>query len=327
MAIPGFSADFTDIPDYIIKITEQIWEGRGIGRIRDWYAADCLVHSSMGPSRGAEATIAGTLETLRLLPDRRLLAEDIIWSEDAPGSYLSSHRLIAPGHHRGGGALGPPTGRAVAVRAIAECECRGNQVVEEWLVRDAAGLGRQIGGDPASVATGIAARDAAAGIAPWQIGPAATLRAEGRFRPPVLHRHPAAELARETLSAMWRGDLQVVADRYHPACSLHAPGAITHYGHEGVWGVMIDYLAAFPDARLVVEHSIAREDPGQPTRVATRWWMVGTHSGHGRFGTPSGAVVLILGIHHAHCVGGRIREEWMLVDDLAVEVQIARHRG
>ena len=327
MGLSGFDPEFASLPDYIVKITERIWEGRGVGLIRRWYAADCVVHTSMGPARGAEASVRGTLDTLNMLPDRRLLPEDVIWSQDEPATYLSSHRLICPGHHRGDGDLGAATGRAVAVRAIADCLCRGNQVVEEWLVRDAAGLVAQIGGDPEAVASRLAARDAAAGIASWQIGPAETLRTKGAFRPAMLQDDPAARFARDTLEALWRADLDVVAQRYHPACSLHAPGFRTQYGHEGVWSTLFGYLAAFPDGRFVVEHSIARHDSGQPTRVATRWWFTGTHAGGGRFGAASGATVLILGITHAHVVDGRIREEWMLVDELAVRKQIAAHRG
>ena len=328
MPLPGFDPEFTDIPDYIVKITERIWEGRGIGLIRDWYAADCRVHGTGGPSVGAEATVRGTLDTLRVLPDRRLLPEDVIWSEDTPGTFLSSHRLICPGHHRGDGPLGPATGRPVAVRAIADCLCRGNQVVEEWLVRDGAGLVRQIGGNVTEVAARQAAAAAEGGAQEWQAEPAARLRRDGALMPPVLHDHPAARLVRDSWTALWHADLQVVAERYHPACSFHLPGFETRYGREGVWSAMFEYLSAFPDARMVVEHSIARDDPGLPVRVATRWWMTGTHAGGGaRFGAPTNATVLLLGINHAHVVDGRIREEWMLVDELAVHVQLARARG
>ncbi len=323
MALPGFDPEFVDLPDYIVKITERIWEGRGIGRIRDWYAADCAVHTTMGPAIGAETAVRATIDTLRVIPDRRLLAEDIIWSEDAPATYLSSHRLIAPGHHRGDGPLGPATGRAVAVRAIADCLCRGNQVVEEWLVRDAAGLVLQIGGDPAEVAARLAAESDVS----WQIEPAAVLRRDKQFRPAILADHPAATTVRDTMQAMWRGDLDIVTQAYHAACSLHAPGFVTRYGHDGVCGQMFGYLSAFPDAEITIEHQAVLDEPGLPVRVATRWWLTGTHTGFGPFGPPSGATVLILGINHAFVAGGRIREEWMVVDELAVHVQIARKRG
>ena len=73
MSMRGFDPDFEDLPDYIIKITERIWEGRGIGLIRRWYSDDCPVHTTMGPLKGSEAMVAGTLETLNALPQRRLL--------------------------------------------------------------------------------------------------------------------------------------------------------------------------------------------------------------------------------------------------------------
>jgi hypothetical protein len=110
------------------------------------------------------------------------------------------------------------------------------------------------------------------------------------------------------MAALWRADLDVAREAYHPACSVHLPGFRTAYGHEGLYGFMIGYLSAFHDAKLVIEHSIARDDPGLPTRVATRWWLTGTHTGTGAFGAPSGATILALGISHAHVVGGRIRE-------------------
>jgi hypothetical protein len=87
----------------------------------------------------------------------------VIWSGNENDGFLSSHRLICPGHHRGEGELGVPTGLPVAVRAIADCFCVENRIVEEWLVRDYAGLVRQIGGDPDAVAARLAARDAASG--------------------------------------------------------------------------------------------------------------------------------------------------------------------
>ncbi|KAA2244246.1 ester cyclase [Salinarimonas soli] len=326
MAMKGFDPDFADLPDYIVKITERIWEGRGIGLIRRWYSEDCPIHTTMGPAAGAEATIAGTLETLNTLPQRRLLPEDIIWSGNEDDGFLSSHRLICPGVHKGDGRLGPPTGRSVVVRAIADCFCVENRIVEEWLIRDTAGLVLQIGGDPVAYAAALAAADRAAGKGPWHLEEAARLRAEGGFRPPVHQDHPAAALVRDTMAAIWRADLHVVGERYHPACSVHLPGFRTAYGHEQLYEFLFGYLAAFPDLTIAIEHSIAREDPGLPTRVATRWWFTGTHTGYGAFGPPSGATVLGLVVNHAHVVDGRIREEWMLVDEVAIRKQIALQR-
>ena len=322
MALKGFDPEFTDLPDYIVRITARIWEGRGVGLIRRWYAPDCVVHTGMGPLAGAEAMVAGTFDTLNAFPDRRLLPEDVIWSGD-DGTYLSSHRVLAPTRHDGPGAFGPPTGRELTFRAIADCTCTGNQIVEEWLVRDQAGIVRQIGLDPQAFAESLARADLGAGKAPWHLGPARALREAGQFRPPVHQSHPAARLVRDTMGAIWQGDLGVVRAAYHEACSVHAPGARTLHGHDRLERFLFGYLAAFPDARLVVEHSIGRDDPGLPARAATRWWLTGTHAGHGAFGPPTGAAVLVLGITHSVVVHGRIREEWVLVDEVGLRKQIA----
>lgn len=323
----GFDAEFAHLPDYIVKITERIWEGRGIGLIRRWYAEDCLMHTTAGPQRGVEAVVAGTLDTLNAFPDRRLLPEDIIWSGDEDAGFLSSHRVSAPARHDGPGAFGPPTGRELHFRAIADCFCRDNVISEEWLVRDTAGVALQLGLDPDALAAGQAAADLAAGREPWQLADAARLRRDGQLRPPVLQDHAAAKLVRETLVAIWNeAALDRVRQVYHPACVVHVPGARTLHGHARLERWLIGWLAAFPDAKLAVEHSIARDDPGQPIRVAARWWLTGTHSGHGAFGPASGATVLLLGMTHSVVVDGLIREEWLVADEVALRRQVAMAR-
>ena len=323
----GFDPEFRDLPDFILGITERIWEGRGIDLIRRWYAPDVLVHTGNGPSRGVEGVVAGTLAVLHQIPDRRLLPEDVIWSGDAQAGFLSSHRILSPGTHRGEGPLGPATGAEVTVRAIADCACRAGRIHEEWLVRDMAGLVRQIGREVEDVARALAAAERAAGRGSWAVEAGERLRRDGGFRPPVHHDHPAAALVREVQTALWSGGLDRIARVYHPACSVHLPGARTAHGHERLQRFWFGWLAAFPDARLVIEHSIAREDPGLPVRVATRWWVVATHTGWGAFGRPTGATVLILGITHSELAHGRIREEWVLVDELALRTQIALQAG
>ena len=326
-SLKGFDPEFADIPDYIIKITERIWEGREVHRIRDWYGDDCLVHTSMGPSHGIEPVIAATLATLDLFPERLLLPEDIVWSGDDTAGYLSSHRVISPARHLGDSIYGPPTGRPLYIRALADCLCRENRIVEEWLVRDPSGICAQIGADVVAVAARLAAADAAKGIAPWHLPRAALLREKGRFMEPTLQPHAAARLCRDTLTAIWNADLAAIRGAYHPAAVMHAPGFEMHYGHQRIDRWFNAMIAAFPDALFTVENSICLEEPGRPVRTSTRWWMTGTHTGPGRYGTPSGATVLMLGINQAHVVNGRIEQEWTLFDELAVHKQIAQARA
>jgi hypothetical protein len=41
----GFDPKFRDFPDYIIGITKEIWEDRGIHTLHDYYSKDIVVRS------------------------------------------------------------------------------------------------------------------------------------------------------------------------------------------------------------------------------------------------------------------------------------------
>ena len=36
----GFDPKFVDLPDYILKITKEIWEDRGVATLNDYYGDD-----------------------------------------------------------------------------------------------------------------------------------------------------------------------------------------------------------------------------------------------------------------------------------------------
>jgi predicted ester cyclase len=320
---------YATLPDYILGITERIWEGRGIHLIRRWYAPDCVMHTPSGPVQGAEAVVHGTLETLHAFPDRELLGEDVIWSDDGPGrGLLSSHRILSNMTHEGAGLFGPPTGRRLATRTVADCLVRDGVIVEEWLVRDQAGIALQLGLDPAEHGRRLGAADAAAGRAAWHLTALPAIRRGEPEAHAVRHAHPAAEALAATLEAAFnRAELSTFRDLHDRAVALHLPGHRQASGMRALDGFAIGYLAAFPDARLVVDHCIALEEPGRPVRVAARWRLGGTHAGHGAFGPPSRAEVLAMGITQAEFAGPRIVRGFWLVDELALHRMIGAHLG
>ena len=106
-----FDPRFTDLPDYILKCTAQIWEGRDIAGL-DWhYGEDLVVRTPAGINQGNAAGKANTMAALSEFPDRQLLGEDVIWCGDDQSGFLSSHRIVSTATHRGG-SFGPATGRA-----------------------------------------------------------------------------------------------------------------------------------------------------------------------------------------------------------------------
>lgn len=319
----GFDPEYPDLPAWIIGITARIWEGRGLALIDRFYAPDCRIHTSMGPAQGVPGVIAATLQTLAAFPDRRLLPEDIVWSGNDQAGFLSSHRIVSPARHLGPGPFGPPTGRALQFRSIADCICLENRVTEEWLVRDQAGMCVQLGIDPETMAQTLAAADPT----PWHLADAQRLLTDGALRPPTHQDHPAARLHRDTITTLWtEKDLAAIRHAYHPACAIHLPRARLAYGHERLTEFLFGWLAALPDAVVAIEHSIALDEPGHPLRVATRFWLTATHTSDGVFGPASGATILALVISHAQIIDGHIREEWLVTDEVAILKQIAQHR-
>lgn len=161
-----FWGEWRDFPDYISDITQRIWEGRQIETLNRLYAPEIPVRTPMGVSAGNQGVIASTIATLSEFPDRRLLAEDVIWSE-TDGHYLSSHRILSTGTHLADGFFGPATGRRFVIRVIADCAAREGVIDDDWLIRDDGALIRQPGGDPQEFARALT-RCAGA----WTVAPA-----------------------------------------------------------------------------------------------------------------------------------------------------------
>ena len=155
----GFSNRWKDFPDYILGITHEIWEERGLATLNHYYTADIPMRFPEGVSIGNQRTINGTLATLAEFPDRELTGEDVIWSGNDEDGFLSSHRLMTMGTHTGGGYFGPPTGKRFRIRAIADCAAINDRINDEWLIRDTAGIVRQLGLDPRQFARDLIARE------------------------------------------------------------------------------------------------------------------------------------------------------------------------
>ena len=97
MGVDGFSQKWKDFPDYIVGITKEIWEDRGIGTLNHYYGDDIVVRSPMGIQRGNQAVIASTMATCDEFPDRQLFGDDVIWSGDAETGFF----ILSPFNYHG----------------------------------------------------------------------------------------------------------------------------------------------------------------------------------------------------------------------------------
>jgi predicted ester cyclase len=322
-AMKGFDTEFHDLAHYIRVITDRIWEGRRLNDIHLYYSDPCNVETALSVSTSIEDVVAGTQATLAMFPDRRLLAEDVIQSGDSSGGYLSSHRIISPMTHFGAGNFGPPTGRRIHARTIADCVCLNNRIVHEWLVRDHAAIAKQIGMTPQGLAQ------------QW-------LRQRGGWTKGVAGPAPQgyiSHISTEPLAVLYAQAIEDFAYRrgsvapiYDDAAHQIGPGETTCYGQAEIASFWQGLFGALQVEHFAVEHLALQQGrfnspAGDPAdRIALRFRAKTIHgpdeSGVNRYGIHSNRPVELLGILHAEFSAGRVIREWVLVDDVAIWMQI-----
>jgi len=320
----NFDPQFSDFPDYILKITQEIWEGRGLTTLHDTYHPDVIMRLPLGIVCGNADVIDGTLSTIAEFPDRLLLGEDVIWCGDDDAGYLSSHRIVSSGTHTGHGIYGPPTGRHMTIRAIADCAAKANMIYDEWLVRDGSGLLMQLGLDTPTFVRDQIAREGGPDTAKKPFSPETDV--QGSYTSRGNDNRFGAQLA-DILTRLMAKDFTAVRGEYDRAVRTEHPGLRGGWGHAFAETEWMRLRSAFPSATFQVHHVIGREDPGQPNRAAVRWSLTGRHDGYGPFGAPTGAAVHIMGITHAEWGPWGLRREFTLFDEIAVLKQIALATG
>ncbi|WP_426037759.1 ester cyclase [Cypionkella sp. TWP1-2-1b2] len=320
----GFNPKFKDFPGYINGITHEIWEGRGLTTLHEYYDPDVIMRLPLGITMGNINVIDGTLTTIAEFPDRELLSEDVIWCGNDQDGYLSSHRIVSSGTHSGHGYYGPPTGRRMTIRAIADCAAKANRIYDEWLVRDGSGLLMQLNIDTVEYVRDQIAREGGPDKARRPFSPETDV--QGLYLSHGNDNVFGARLA-DVLTQIMAKDFTVIARAYDRAVRTEHPGL------RGGWGVgfaeteWMRLRCAFPSARFEVHHVIGREDSGQPNRAAVRWSLTGKHDGFGAFGAPTGADVHVMGITHAEWGPWGLRREFTLFDEIAVWKQILLATG
>ena len=316
--LAGFEPTYVDIVDYIIRCTYRIWEEKDLGLIVSHYAPDIIVHTMTGPSTGRDTVIAATARTLSAFPDRTLIGEAVIWSDEGAGAYLSSHRITSAATNLGVSEFGPATGRRVTFTTIADCLCERNLIVEEWLVRDNSALVLGLGASPRHVARAQAEADRAAGPAGWRLRAMATVREAPCGKSPLATPDdPAAFAAMVFGSLVGERHLGLVRRAYSPAARWFGPGGRRLFGWGEITGWFTALIGSFGDLITRIDHVAAADD-----QIAVRWMLTGVHDGPALYGSPSGQPVYILGVTHWRIAYGMIVEETTVFDEVALLRQI-----
>lgn len=320
----GFNPKWKDFPDYIIGITKEIWEDRGVGTLNHYYAPNIPVRSPMGVSVGNQTTIAATMATINEFPDRELLGEDVIWSGDDDVGYLSSHRLLTKATHTRDGQFGAATGKSWVVRVIADCAAKEDTIYDEWLVRDYGGLVRQLGITPQAFAAGLIDKEGGPGNAKPVFTPATDVKGDyaGRGNDNAWGQRYA-----DILNRIMDKDFTTITRDYDRAVVGEYAGAVTAIGREDVDAFWVGLRASFPNATFKIHHQIGMDGDMLSPRAAIRWSLDGLHEGWGSFGEPTGAQVHVMGLCHAEFgpfgpEGVSLRREFALYDEVAIWKQI-----
>lgn len=313
-----------DFPDYIIGITREIWEDRGVETLNRYYAPDIPVRSPLGVSRGNQAVIAATMATLHEFPDREILTEDVIWSNDPTAGHLSSHRMYSMGTHTNAGQFGPATGRKWAVRVIADCAARGEEIYDEWLVRDYGGIVRQLGFEPVQYTRDLIAAEGGPDVAKRPFTPEADI--DGGYHGGGNANEWGARYAAD-LTRLMEADFNHVLTSYDRAVVGQYPGAYQAVGRQQVADFWLALRSSFPSASFTIHHQIGMDGGMMSPRAAIRWSLDGTHDGWGAFGRPTGARVHVMGMAHTEYGPWGLRRETALYDEIAIWKQILLHTG
>ena len=320
--MPGFEPQYRDFVDYIMKITHDIWESKGIGVIYDTYHNNVTMHLGSSNLVGIKDVISNTLQTLHAFPDRRLIGQNVIWSGYGEEGFLSSHRVLSTATNLGDSNFGPATGRKINFRTVIDCATTNNRIHEEWLVRDNLWIVTQLGLDPHQVAKNmaIAAGKKTPGLLQASYGLCESM--EGQFMP---ERYTAkddsvGEMMLEMTSRIYNYKyINEVKKYYHKNATVHFICDKDLNGYDEIQGMLVSLLASVPNASYEVERVTCNERAGKDGYdVSLRWRLRGINEGIGFFGQPSGKPLDIMGISHFHVVDNKVREEWITFDGLDV---------
>jgi len=318
-SLRGFSDQYVDIVDYILRVTHRIWEEHDLALLYDTYQHNVVIWTSEG--------LTYSRETVMAIPDIRLYGDDVIWAGNDSEGFQTSHRITWVGHNTGYTAYGPPTGKKIVRAGVANCVVKDNFISYEWIARDEMSLVLQLGYDPHQAAERLARQELGKQIGKPAIGEIE--RVAGQTTPSVIAPKTSAEFdpedfVRRALHEIWNWRRLSALDQYYAKNSLcHAAAGRELYGQGDLRAFILSIIASFSDALFTVDHVYWNGNARDGYRVATRWTFQGTHEGYGVYGAPTGKRAQIMGVSHHHIKEGQFVQEWTLFDEIALMLQLA----
>ena len=317
----GFDSKYKDFPDFILKITKQIWEGKDVNSIANFYNDKIPVRSPFGVTYGNKPVIDATHATLKEFPDRQLLGEDVIWNGNDDNGYHSSHRILSKGTHLGDGFYGKPTGKKIYYRVIADCACKNNQVYDEWIVRDQGAMVRQLGYSPKEFAQMQINYENNLKIKKEVFNSQSDMESE--YVPIKVDNNSVGHKYSNILQKIFKQNYDF--KDYSRAANIFWPGNRIGHGREDIIKFWETLSKSFTNVKFSIEHIGFIEEKNKNPRVSIRWFLDGKHSEKSNeFGEATNNNVFIFGINHAEFSKDNVIREWVVFDEVAVWKQILK---
>lgn len=246
---------------------------------------------------------------------------------------------------------GPPSGKRARIRTIADCICRNNQIVEEWLMRDNALLVTANGFDVKEIAKRQAVTDVEQGnlsvldflakerqrvaeSAPLpRLDESNTLGDDSPTiapDPSLMPKTDPTGFAMLLFGTLWEaGQYDQVSAFYDFRVSAHLTAGRELYGTLELREYMQDFMKGMSDISVSIDHVTKNRYLSDDSfDIAVRWTLTAKHTETSElWGTANGTPLYILASSHWRIVRGhKIREEWTVFDELAIHKQIAAGR-
>jgi len=319
----GFDKKYKNFPDYILKITKQIWEGKDVESIGEFYTDNIPVRSPFGITYGNKPVIEATYNTLNEFPNRQLLGEDVIWNGNDDIGYHSSHRILSKGTHLGNGFYGKPTGKDIYYRVIADCACKNNQVYDEWIVRDQGAMVRQIGHTPEQFAQIMIDKEGGIDNAKKLFDKSQIKKSD--YQPEKVKINSAGEKYSKILNRVFENDYNF--SDYNRASNIYWPGNKLGHGREDIAKLWNSLKNIFTEIKFSVEHIGYIEEPNKNPRASIRWFLEGMHTKNSDdYGKETNSKLFIMGINHVELNEDGVIREWVLFDEVAIWKQILMNK-
>ncbi len=313
-----------DIVDFILGITYEIWEERGVELINQYYAKDFIVWGLDGITHGAQEVVDATWATLEAFPDRKLIAEDVIWAGNREDGYYTSHRLLSMATNEGPTVYGPATGNRIRMTNIADCFIEDGLITKEWLVRDNMMFANQLSADPVQSACDMRARrtDEHQDWLHAEHARVSDVAPPDSVESVVSPIDDPEAFAWRALWAVWTGNKAVFDTLHAPYCVLHRSPFRHYSGRDEVFGYYAELREILGHASFSVDHVATQPFETNGIDIAVRWTAAGMHEGEVMGVKPTGKPMFIMGVTHWRCIAGRIAIEMTVFDDLAVLSQV-----